>query len=101
MLVNRILVQTTPVAATTAAVGARTVGELMVAQVDVQDAADWKNPYLVITRDGFNVRFQGGGSLGRYLCSLELWSDSPIRRGLTDAWLQNQKSEFGSSEMAR
>ena len=68
---------------------------------DVQDAADWKNPYLVITRDGFNVRFQGGGSLGRYLCSLELWSDSPIRRGLTDAWLQNQKSEFGSSEMAR
>jgi len=27
---------------------------------DVLDAADWKNPYLVITRDGFDVRFQGG-----------------------------------------
>ena len=26
----------------------------------VQDAADWKNPYLVVTRDGFDVRFQGG-----------------------------------------
>jgi hypothetical protein len=31
---------------------------------DVQDAADWKNPYLVITRDGFDLRFQGGQIFG-------------------------------------
>lgn len=30
----------------------------------VQDAADWKNPYVVITRDGFDARFQGGRMFG-------------------------------------
>jgi len=31
---------------------------------DVLDATDWKNPYLLITRDGFDVRFQGGRMFG-------------------------------------
>ena len=31
---------------------------------NVQDAALWKNPYLTITRDGFDVRFQGGRMFG-------------------------------------
>jgi hypothetical protein len=26
----------------------------------IQDAADWRNPYLMITIDGFDLRFQGG-----------------------------------------
>ncbi len=27
---------------------------------NVQDASDWNNPFLVITSDGFNLRFHGG-----------------------------------------
>src|SRR5215472_215109 len=30
----------------------------------VRDAALWKNPFLTITRDGFDVRFQGGRMFG-------------------------------------
>jgi hypothetical protein len=31
---------------------------------NVHDAADWRNPYLLITRDGYDVRFQGGRMSG-------------------------------------
>jgi hypothetical protein len=31
---------------------------------NVQDAGLWKNPYLTITRDGFDLRFQGGRMFG-------------------------------------
>ena len=31
---------------------------------NIQDAADWKNPYLTVTYDGFELRFQGGHLTG-------------------------------------
>jgi hypothetical protein len=31
---------------------------------NIQDAVDWRNPYLTITHDGFDLRFQGGHLMG-------------------------------------
>jgi hypothetical protein len=31
---------------------------------NIQNAADWQNPYLMITHDGFDIRFQGGHLMG-------------------------------------
>jgi hypothetical protein len=71
---------------------------------DVQDAADWKNPYLLITRDGFDVRFQGGrfsGSLSMLARTLVGLPDSAWPYGRVVAGSENGARTIGDAPIIK